>query len=93
MNDPIVKKTTPKIAVESLCKSFDGERVLDGIDFAIPDSSSVVLLGESGSGKTLTFKCIMGLEHPDSGPGRADDDDDLQQSLETGRRESHVLRQ
>ena len=67
MNDPIVKKTTHKIAVESLCKSFDGERVLDGIDFAIPDSSSVVLLGESGSGKTLTFKCIMGLEHPDSG--------------------------
>ncbi|MDP6690845.1 MAG: ATP-binding cassette domain-containing protein, partial [Alphaproteobacteria bacterium] len=63
MND----QASPKIEVEGLCKSFDGETVLDGIDFAIPQGGSVVLLGESGSGKTLTLKCIMGLVHPDRG--------------------------
>ncbi|MBT7664306.1 MAG: ATP-binding cassette domain-containing protein, partial [Rhodospirillaceae bacterium] len=57
MNTP----DTPKIVVEGLCKSFDGEAVLDGIDLSIPDGGSLVLLGESGSGKTLTLKCIMGL--------------------------------
>jgi phospholipid/cholesterol/gamma-HCH transport system ATP-binding protein len=58
---------TPKIVVEGLCKSFDGELVLDGVDLSIPDGGSLVLLGESGSGKTLTLKCIMGLVQPDRG--------------------------
>ncbi len=65
----------PKIVVEGLCKSFDGERVLDGVDFSVPDGGSLVLLGESGSGKTLTLKCIMGLVKPDSGAIRIDGKD------------------
>jgi phospholipid/cholesterol/gamma-HCH transport system ATP-binding protein len=68
-------QASPKIEVEGLCKSFDGETVLDGIDFAIPQGGSVVLLGESGSGKTLTLKCIMGLVHPDRGSIRIDGQD------------------
>ncbi|MBT3331852.1 MAG: ATP-binding cassette domain-containing protein [Rhodospirillaceae bacterium] len=68
MNTP----DTPKIVVEGLCKSFDGEAVLDGIDLSIPDGGSLVLLGESGSGKTLTLKCIMGLIRPDAGSIRID---------------------
>lgn len=56
-----------KITVKGLCKSFDGERVLDGVDLSVADGGSLVLLGESGSGKTLILKCIMGLVHPDSG--------------------------
>lgn len=71
----MAEQETPKIEIKGLCKSFDGERVLDGIDFAIPDGGSVVLLGESGSGKTLTLKCIMGLVHPDSGSIRIDGQD------------------
>ena len=46
-------KIAPKIDVAGLCKSFFGERVLDGIDLSIPYGGSLVLLGESGSGKTL----------------------------------------
>ena len=68
MNTP----DTPKIVVEGLCKSFDGEAVLDGIDLSIPDGGSLVLLGKSGSGKTLTLKCIMGLIRPDAGSIRID---------------------
>jgi phospholipid/cholesterol/gamma-HCH transport system ATP-binding protein len=66
---------TPKIAVEGLCKSFDGEKVLDGVDFSIANGGSLVLLGESGSGKTLTLKCVMGLVRPDSGAIRIDGQD------------------
>jgi len=67
--------TDPKIVVEGLCKSFDGDRVLDGIDLSIPDGGSMVLLGESGSGKTVTLKCIMGLVRPDNGAIRIDGQD------------------
>ncbi|NQV58119.1 MAG: ATP-binding cassette domain-containing protein [Alphaproteobacteria bacterium] len=71
----VAKIAVAKIAVEGLCKSFAGERVLDGIDFSIPDGKSLVLLGKSGSGKTLTLKCIMGLVRPDSGAIRIDGQD------------------
>ena len=67
--------TDPKIVVEGLCKSFDGGRVLDGIDLSIPDGGSMVLLGETGSGKTVTLKCIMGLVRPDNGAIRIDGQD------------------
>jgi len=66
------KIVDPKIDVAGLCKSFAGERVLDGIDLSIPHGGSLVLLGESGAGKTLTLKCIMGLVKPDSGAIRID---------------------
>lgn len=63
---------TAKIVVEDLCKSFDGVRVLNGVNLSVADGGSLVLLGESGSGKTLTLKCIMGLVRPDSGAIRID---------------------
>ena len=68
-------RDSPKIVVEGLCKSFAGERVLDGVDLSVADGGSLVLLGESGSGKTLTLKCIMGLVRPDSGTIRIDGQD------------------
>jgi phospholipid/cholesterol/gamma-HCH transport system ATP-binding protein len=61
-----------KIVVEGLCKSFDGVRVFDGVSLSIAEGGSLILLGESGSGKTLTLKCIMGLVRPDSGVIRID---------------------
>ena len=56
-----------KIIVEDLRKSFGNELVLDGVELSVAEGASLVLLGESGSGKTLTLKCIMGLVRPDSG--------------------------
>ena len=61
-----------KIVVEGLCKSFEGERVVDGVVLYILHGCSLVLLGVSGSGQTLTLKCGVGLVRPDSGRIRID---------------------
>ena len=61
-----------KIIVEGLQKSFANERVLNDVNLSVLDGASLVLLGESGSGKTLILKCIMGLVKPDRGSVRID---------------------
>jgi len=71
----MTRQGSAKIVIEDLCKSFDGVRVLDGVSLSVADSGSLVLLGESGSGKTLTLKCIMGLARPDRGVIRIDGQD------------------
>ena len=73
----MTRQGSAKIVVEDLCKSFDGVRILDGVSLSVTDSGSLVLLGESGSGKTLTLKCIMGLVRPDSGVIRIDGQDSV----------------
>ncbi|MDP6344873.1 MAG: ATP-binding cassette domain-containing protein [Alphaproteobacteria bacterium] len=62
----------PKVAITGLRKAFAGERVLDGVDLEVAGGGSLVLLGESGSGKTLTLKCLIGLVRPDGGSIRID---------------------
>ncbi|HXY98760.1 MAG TPA: ATP-binding cassette domain-containing protein [Stellaceae bacterium] len=57
----------PKIAVRGLKKSFGPKVVLDGIDLDIGASESVVVIGGSGSGKSVMVKCILGLLEPDAG--------------------------
>lgn len=59
--------TTAKLKIEGLRKAFGGDVVLDGLDFEVGTGKSLVLLGESGSGKTLALKCIIGLVEPDGG--------------------------
>ncbi|XVN42325.1 MAG: ATP-binding cassette domain-containing protein [Candidatus Rickettsia vulgarisii] len=56
-----------KIAIRSLFKSFGNHRVLDGIDLDIKQNSSTVILGGSGTGKSVLIKNIVGLMQPDSG--------------------------
>ena len=73
----MTRQGSAKIVVEDLCKSFDGVQILDGVSLSVTDSGSLVLLGESGSGKTLTLKCIMGLVRPDSGVIRIDGQDSV----------------
>lgn len=48
-------------------KSFGNQKVLDGLSLQIPDGKITVLLGRSGSGKSVTLKHIIGLIKPDSG--------------------------
>jgi len=62
----------PKIAVRGLKKSFGNKVVLDGVDLDVGVGESVVVIGGSGTGKSVTVKCIMGLMEPDSGSIKID---------------------
>jgi phospholipid/cholesterol/gamma-HCH transport system ATP-binding protein len=63
---------TPKIAVRGLDKSFDHQCVLDGLDLECAAGESLVIIGGSGSGKSVLVKCILGLLEPDAGSIRID---------------------
>lgn len=56
-----------KIDVQNLGKSFGGHAVLKGVNLAIPAGQTTVILGGSGSGKSVLLKCILGLTTPDTG--------------------------
>jgi len=57
----------PKIRLRNLRKSFGEKLVLDGIDLDIMPGTSMVVIGGSGSGKSVMLKCILGLLEPDDG--------------------------
>jgi len=59
--------STPKLALEGLCKSFGDKVVLDGVDLSIAPGESLVVIGGSGSGKSVMLKCILGLMIADQG--------------------------
>jgi phospholipid/cholesterol/gamma-HCH transport system ATP-binding protein len=59
--------TFPVILLENLTKSFGGNRVLEGLSLDVPDGQNTVIIGHSGSGKSVTLKCIVGLIEPDAG--------------------------
>jgi len=60
-------ETAPKIQVSGLTRSFGANHVLRGVDLDVQDGESLVLIGTSGSGKSLLLKCILGLQAPDAG--------------------------
>ncbi|MFZ2007899.1 MAG: ATP-binding cassette domain-containing protein [Stellaceae bacterium] len=62
----------PKISVRGLEKSFGSKCVLDGIDIDCGVGESLVIIGGSGTGKSVLVKCILGLLHPESGSIRID---------------------
>ncbi|WP_396655148.1 ABC transporter ATP-binding protein [Microbacterium sp.] len=49
------------LVVQDLVIDLDGRRVVDGVSFAVPDGARVGLIGESGSGKSLTALAVLGL--------------------------------
>ncbi len=57
----------PKIRLEGVEKSFGSKRVLAGIDLDIERGESMVLIGGSGTGKSVLLKHMIGLLHPDAG--------------------------
>jgi phospholipid/cholesterol/gamma-HCH transport system ATP-binding protein len=61
------QEPTPKIRVRSLSKAFGPKVVLDKLDLDVPAGSSLVVIGGSGSGKSVLIKCILGLITPDAG--------------------------
>ncbi len=58
---------TPKIRMQGVRKAFGDKQVLDGVDLDIAPRSGMVILGGSGSGKSVTIKCVLGLIEPDEG--------------------------
>ena len=50
-----------------VCKSYDGVEVLRGIDLVVEPGTLVAILGQSGTGKSVTLRQIIGLERPDAG--------------------------
>ncbi len=62
-----------KIKVRSLHKAFGNHKVLDGIDIDVLQDSSLVIIGGSGTGKSVLIKSIVGLITPDSGSIEFDD--------------------
>lgn len=56
-----------KISIRGLTKSFGAKQVLRGVDLDIDDGKSLVVIGGSGSGKSVLLKCILGILRPDAG--------------------------
>lgn len=61
------RTTTPKIRVRGLKKAFGTHKVLDGLDLDVATRESVVVIGGSGTGKSVLLKCILGILEPDEG--------------------------
>ncbi|RMF41046.1 MAG: ATP-binding cassette domain-containing protein [Alphaproteobacteria bacterium] len=58
---------TPKIALHAVAKAFGPKVVLRGVDLEVARGESLVIIGGSGTGKSVTLKCIIGLVSPDGG--------------------------
>ena len=55
------------LELKNICVSFDGEKVLDGLNLSIEDKEFITLLGPSGCGKTTTLRIIAGFLDPEEG--------------------------
>jgi phospholipid/cholesterol/gamma-HCH transport system ATP-binding protein len=64
--------TVAKIQIANLHKTFDSNVVLDGLDLEIGRGESVVVIGGSGTGKSVMLKCVLGLLKPESGSIKVD---------------------
>lgn len=62
----------PKISIRGLKKRFGSKVVLDGLDLDIGAAESVVVIGGSGTGKSVLLKCILGLLDPEEGSIKID---------------------
>ena len=64
---PMIAASAPKISVRGLRKSFGRNTVLDGVDIDCARGESIVIIGGSGTGKSVLIKCILGLMRPEAG--------------------------
>jgi phospholipid/cholesterol/gamma-HCH transport system ATP-binding protein len=66
---------TPKIRLKDVKKAFGEKKVLDGVSLDIAKGESVVVIGGSGTGKSVLLKCILGILLADSGSIEIDGED------------------
>lgn len=67
MNEPANNPHGVKLEVHGLRKSFDGQEVIRGVSFTVEPGEIFVVMGPSGSGKSVLLKHLIGLEAPDAG--------------------------
>jgi len=79
----------PMIEISGLQKSFGEHKVLTGINLCVPAGSTCVILGGSGSGKTVLMKHMIGLLKPDSGQVVIDGEDIVPMGAEELERVRH----
>jgi phospholipid/cholesterol/gamma-HCH transport system ATP-binding protein len=61
------KAGTPKLELKGVYKSFGANKVLRGVDISIQKGKSLVVIGGSGTGKSVMIKCVLGILYPDAG--------------------------
>jgi phospholipid/cholesterol/gamma-HCH transport system ATP-binding protein len=61
------KGAEPVVVISGLRKSFGDHEVLRGVDLHVNKGENLVILGKSGTGKSVLIKCLVGLEWPDEG--------------------------
>jgi len=59
--------STPKVELRGVKKRFGDKVVLDGVDLALDPGHSLVVIGGSGTGKSVMIKCVLGILTPDEG--------------------------
>ncbi len=62
-----LRNNEPAVAIQGLCKSFGPQKVLNGIGLTVAQAETVVVLGRSGTGKSVLLKLLIGLQKADSG--------------------------
>ena len=65
----------PKIELRGVKKRFGPKVVLDGVDLVVNEGDSLVIIGGSGSGKSVTIKCVLGIIRADAGTILVDGED------------------
>ncbi len=63
----IMANPTPKVELRGVKKRFGSKVVLDGVDLTIERGESLVVIGGSGTGKSVMIKCVLGILRPDEG--------------------------
>lgn len=75
------------ITLTDVHKAFGSNRVLRGVNLTIPSGESMVIIGGSGTGKSVLLKCILGLVHAGTGSITLDGED-----VETASRDTFLAR-
>jgi phospholipid/cholesterol/gamma-HCH transport system ATP-binding protein len=82
-------KAAPKIIMKDVHKAFGPKKVLCGVDLQVSEKESLVIIGGSGTGKSVTIKTILGLIKPDSGVITVDGENMIGRGAKTRERLMH----
>jgi len=84
----VTEKNAAKIVIKGVKKRFGPKVVLDGLDLVVPRGQSLVVIGGSGTGKSVTIKCVLGILKPDAGQILVDGEDTAR--LRGGARDAYL---